>query len=73
MITADERRQALRVARHSLETARAELMGVADFLEDRLPTEKDRVMSAEYGRICRAVGVLESQTAVISEQYTKIK
>lgn len=73
MMTAEENITSLRSVKRSLIKAHDEISGVADFMEARLTPEYDRVMSKEYGRVCRVLGTLEEQIAEISNQLTKLK
>ena len=73
MMTAEENKQSLRIVKRALIRDHAEIAEEADFMEARLTTEYDRAMSKEYGRVCRALGILEEQIAEISNQLTKLK
>lgn len=71
MMTAEENASTLRSVKHILEKARDEISGEADFMETWLTTEYELLGSEEYGRVCRVLGILEEQIAIISNQLTK--
>lgn len=73
MMTKEENIQVLQGVKRPLIKAHDEIVGVADFIEARLQTEKEFADSRVYGTVCHALGILEEQIASIGNQITKLK